>query len=37
VTESRDSLKDELTEIKRRLGYRIGQFLRRRFRRRSPS
>jgi 2-polyprenyl-3-methyl-5-hydroxy-6-metoxy-1,4-benzoquinol methylase len=29
VTDSRDSLKEELTEIKGRLGYRIGRFLRR--------
>jgi 2-polyprenyl-3-methyl-5-hydroxy-6-metoxy-1,4-benzoquinol methylase len=33
VTESRAALKDELTEIKGRLGYRIGRFLRRPFRR----
>src|ERR687895_413864 len=31
VTDSRDTLKDELTEIKGRRGYRIGQFLRRPF------
>jgi 2-polyprenyl-3-methyl-5-hydroxy-6-metoxy-1,4-benzoquinol methylase len=31
VTDSRDSLKDELTSIKGRLGYRIGRFLRRPF------
>jgi 2-polyprenyl-6-hydroxyphenyl methylase/3-demethylubiquinone-9 3-methyltransferase len=33
VTESRTKLEEELTEIKGRLGYRIGQFLRRPFRR----
>jgi chromosome segregation ATPase len=31
VTDSRDTLKDELTEIKGRRGYRIGRFLRRPF------
>jgi SAM-dependent methyltransferase len=35
VTEGRAALKEELTEIKRRRAYRIGQFLRRPFRRRS--
>ena len=34
VTESRAKLEEELTEIKGRLGYRIGRFLRRPFRRR---
>jgi 2-polyprenyl-3-methyl-5-hydroxy-6-metoxy-1,4-benzoquinol methylase len=33
VTESRAALEEELTEIKGRLGYRIGRFLRRPFRR----
>jgi 2-polyprenyl-6-hydroxyphenyl methylase/3-demethylubiquinone-9 3-methyltransferase len=33
VTESRARLEEELTEIKGRLGYRIGRFLRRPFRR----
>jgi ubiquinone/menaquinone biosynthesis C-methylase UbiE len=33
VTDSRDTLKEELTEIKGRRGYRIGQFLRRPFHR----
>jgi 2-polyprenyl-6-hydroxyphenyl methylase/3-demethylubiquinone-9 3-methyltransferase len=33
VTESRAKLEEELTEIKGRLGYRIGRFLRRPFRR----
>jgi chromosome segregation ATPase len=33
VTESRATLEEELTEIKGRLGYRIGRFLRRPFRR----
>jgi 2-polyprenyl-3-methyl-5-hydroxy-6-metoxy-1,4-benzoquinol methylase len=36
VTDSRDSLKDELAEIQGRLGYRIGRFLRRPFHRKGP-
>jgi ubiquinone/menaquinone biosynthesis C-methylase UbiE len=37
VTESRALLEDELAEIKGRLGYRIGRFLRRPLRRRASS
>jgi ubiquinone/menaquinone biosynthesis C-methylase UbiE/uncharacterized protein YmfQ (DUF2313 family) len=37
VTESRAKLEEELTEIKGRLGYRIGRLLRRPFRRRASS